>query len=68
MSNIKNPPADIQANAYQLCGVVAMTTPPASALPLGQRKVGLRAEESTALVTTSTDITGAFCFKVSPGL
>ncbi|XP_063692288.1 BOS complex subunit NOMO3-like isoform X2 [Bolinopsis microptera] len=60
---------DIQANAYQLCGVVDMTTPPATALPLGQRKVGLRAEEdsNTALVTTSTDISGAFCFKVSPG-
>ena len=62
---------DISANAYQLCGTVYMTAPPPSALLPGQRKVGLRpsgSEESNAeLVPTSTDATGAFCFKVSPG-
>ena len=48
-----------------------MPTPPESALPLGLRKVGLRPsageDSNTDLVTTSTDSSGAFCFKVSPG-
>jgi len=62
---------DIVANAYQLCGTIYMSNPPASALPLGQRKVGLQPSgegSNTAMVTTVTDPAGAFCFKVSPGI